>query len=200
MKSFFKNPTYSLLIGSNLFCIYYYLKNPNEFGTIVWIYWWQSIIIGLFTFIEILSNTQFTGSGKLNGTPITSKNKGCLAIFFLVHYGGFHLAYLFFITVKYIRTTNFIIVLLGMSTFFIESLVSYIRRRRFQTANQLLYNNDAAFFLPYLRIIPMHLMILLPGVLGIGRSVWFLVLKTLTDLIFYILTEKFYFSKEKQSL
>jgi hypothetical protein len=46
------------------------------------------------------------------------------------------------------------------------------------------------FFAPYLRVIPMHLMILGPAFLKIEPAVTFLVLKTAMDVVGYLLTVK----------
>ena len=46
-------------------------------------------------------------------------------------------------------------------------------------------NIGAMFFLPYARVVPMHLMILMPQFLHISGNAIFLVLKTLADVIMY---------------
>jgi hypothetical protein len=51
------------------------------------------------------------------------------------------------------------------------------------------------FFLPYLRIVPMHLMILIPTFFGITPSILFLVLKTIADALFYVVAKKSLFKK-----
>jgi len=46
--------------------------------------------------------------------------------------------------------------------------------------------------LPYVRIVPMHLMILAPAFFGMSPSAVFLILKTLADIIFFFLSRNLY--------
>lgn len=53
-------------------------------------------------------------------------------------------------------------------------------------------NIGSMFFLPYLRIIPMHLMILLPAFLGFRPSLVFLLLKMGADILSFIFYQRIY--------
>ena len=55
----------------------------------------------------------------------------------------------------------------------------------------------AMFFIPYLRIIPMHLSILLPVIIHIGNMGIFLVLKAIADVVMYLVTKPPGNSKEQ---
>jgi hypothetical protein len=186
-KSYFKNPSLLFLLAGNLYCLWYYQHHPGGFVTVVWVYWFQNIIIGLFNFIDLLTIKKFDGSTlKLNDEPVTPANKGCMAWFFLVHFGGFHLGYLVFLFIQFRITaidTNFL--LLAVLAFMAEAIVSFIRRK--QQEKNTLINIGSLFFLPYLRIVPMHLMILLPAFLNLQPSIVFLVLKTIADLLSFAL-------------
>ena len=194
-KKYLSDPSFLLLLAGNLFCIWYYQQHPDGFATVVWIYLLQSIIIGLFNFIDLLTISNYdTGSFKINDEPVSEKNKGCVAWFFLVHYGGFHLAYMVFILVKFgIRHIDKIFLLIGIAAFFMESLSGYIKRSRNRT--EIKVNIGSMFFLPYLRIIPMHLMILLPSFTGLQPSVIFLGLKMAADILSYFLYHFIYNKK-----
>ncbi len=72
----------------------------------------------------------------------------------------------------------------------LELTISFIRNKRLQQS--ILINYGQLFFMPYLRIIPMHLMILAPAFLGWQASTVFLVLKMLADAGMYLLTVKLY--------
>lgn len=48
-------------------------------------------------------------------------------------------------------------------------------------------NIGKMFILPYLRVIPMHLTILLPAFPGVSAITIFLILKTLVDVLFYLI-------------
>ena len=58
-------------------------------------------------------------------------------------------------------------------------------------------NLGVMFFLPYLRIVPMHLMILLPAFIGVKPSVLFLLLKTGADILSYILYHRIFVNKSE---
>ena len=68
----------------------------------------------------------------------------------------------------------------------VESTWQLLRRKK--TMADQKENVGKMFFIPYLRIIPMHLMILLPAFLDIGVSLVFLILKTVADIGMYIAT------------
>ncbi len=188
LQRILKDPRAWFLLLINSYLIYYYLQNPAEFNTIVWIYWLQSILIGFFTFIELLKaeNPDET-SMKMNNQPVTKKNMGCAAFFFLFHFGFFHLVYAIFLLTGFTAGANAKIVLITGGIFLVESTLDLIRRRSAKQEGEK-ENIGKMFFVPYLRIIPMHLMILLPGILGFGTSAIFLILKTLADIGMYIAT------------
>lgn len=190
LKRIFTDPRAWFLLLINSYLIYYYLQNPGEFNTIVWIYWLQSILIGFFTFVELLQteNPEET-SLKLNDQPVTKKNIGCVAFFFLFHFGFFHLVYAIFLMTGYSAGANARIVLITGGIFLVENTLE-IFLRRLSGKHEEKVNIGKLFFVPYLRIIPMHLMILIPGLLGFGSSVIFLILKTLADIGMYIATNR----------
>lgn len=183
-----KDPRAWFLLLINSYLIYYYLQNPTEFNTIVWIYWLQSILIGFFTFIELLKveNPDET-SMKMNDQPVTKKNMGCAAFFFLFHFGFFHLVYAIFLLTGFSAGANAKIVLITGAIFLVESTLELIRKRTSKKEGEK-ENIGKMFFVPYMRIIPMHLMILVPPLLGFGTSVIFLMLKMLADIGMYIAT------------
>lgn len=182
-----KDPGFVFLLIMNGFLIYYYLQHPGEFNTIVWIYWLQSVLIGLFTSIELgLIKNPDTTSLKLNNEPISKNNMGCAALFFLFHYGFFHFVYAIFLFAGYSGNVNKKAVLLSGGMFFMESTVRFFRNRIIISEQKI--NVGRMFATPYARIIPMHLMILLPAFLGLTSSVVFLVLKTIADAGMYLLT------------
>lgn len=125
---------------------------------------------------------------KMNDKPA---DKGCLPWFFLVHFGGFHLAYFIFLVIRFpVYNVQRLVFLAGIAIFFIESIIGFMRHLSVRKTMNV--NAGALFFLPYLRIIPMHLMILLPSFLGIRPSVLFLVLKMLADILSFRLYHSIY--------
>lgn len=183
------DPGFWFLLLINAGLIYYYVNNSAEFNTLVWIFWLQSVLIGIFNFFELYSvKDPDSSSMSMNGQPVTKGGMGCAAFFFLIHYGIFHFVYGVFLLTGYRTGVNNKLVLLTAGIFLIESTWQFIRRR-FTPENGPV-NVGKLFFVPYLRVIPMHFMILLPSLLGVGSSVIFLVLKTVADAGMYLLTRQ----------
>ncbi len=196
IKKIFTNPSILFLLAGNIYCIWYYENNPGAFPTVVWIYWFQSVTIGVFNFFDLLTIKNYDASGfKMNNQPVDAKNKGCTPWFFLVHYGLFHLVYCIFLLVDFrAASVDKMVLLLGIAAFFLESIINFIRQKQLERTTVL--KLDTIFFLPYLRIIPMHLMILLPAFFGFQPSLLFLVLKTFADVLSFLLYH-YIFSKNK---
>jgi len=186
LKKFFNNPSILFLLAGNLYCIWYYENNPGAFATVVWIYWFQSITIGLFNFLDLLTIKNYeAGDLKLINKPVTADNKGCIAWFFLFHYGVFHIVYAVFLLASMgISLISRMVLLLGIATFFLESILNFRRQKQMESTIKI--NIGMIFFLPYVRIIPMHLMILLPAFLGWKPSLLFLVLKMGADILSFL--------------
>jgi hypothetical protein len=186
LKKYFSNPAIYFLLAGNIYCIWYYQNHPNAFATIVWIYWFQSITIGFFTFLDLLTIKNADPSNfTLNDKQAISSNKGCAAWFFLVHFGAFHFVYGIFLLVDFgVRPVNKLVFLLGIASFFLESILNFIRQKQIERTQSIQLGQ--IFFLPYLRIIPMHLMILLPAFLGWKPSILFLVLKMGADILSFL--------------
>ena len=189
LRRIFSDPAFLFLIAINAYCIWYYQKNPGEFNTIVFLYWGQSVLIGVFNFIDILTvKNIIPGSMELNDSPVknTPKTKGCAAFFFAAHYGFFHVAYGVFLLVFTKLKIDFHFRWIGLAAFSLNLIIEFIRHKQWQSTNAV--NLGKMFFLPYLRIIPMHLMILGPAFLNWKASTIFIVLKTAADVIMYLLT------------
>ncbi len=191
LKRIVTDPSALILLAGNAWCIYYFNAHPEQFGTVIWIYWFQSVIIGLFNFLDMITLKNFdTKDFKVNDQPATKENKGCTSFFFLFHYGAFHVAYLVFIAVAYTKTAELKIVMLGALAFLLESIITF--RRKKIAEQTVTINFGTLFFLPYVRIVPMHLLILLPSFLHWQPSTIFLVLKTIADILFYFFTKRLY--------
>lgn len=187
-KQRFFDPTLYFLLGFNGYCIYYYHENPSAFGDILMLYWGQSVMIGIFNFLDLLTTKNvIAGSMKMNDKPIDNNTgTGCAAFFFLFHYSFFHVVYLVFIVAANHSGMHPRFIGLGLAIISLELMISFFQKKLRQGKEPV--NIGRLFFMPYLRIIPMHLMILLPAFLHIEASVIFLVLKTVADLIMYRLT------------
>ena len=192
--NFYKDIGFWTLLLWNLFLVYYQFRHPEEFKTILWIYWAQSVLIGLFNFLDILTLQKVKpGSWNEDGVVMSdARAKGCASFFFLFHYGFFHLVYSIFLFafVKTGGSFDFNFFIISILIFFMTLLIEFIRKKTKYA--KVPGDVGRMFILPYLRIIPMHLTILLPAFLGVSAFTLFLVLKTLVDAVFYLITAKQY--------
>ena len=197
---FTKFPTLSLIFSNLLVIIFAVVDNLSAVD-ILWIYWTQSVIIGIFNFIKILSLKEFSTEGfRQGGKQVlpTKAAKISTAIFFLFHYGFFHVIYAVFIgsfsTFGRIgnvgNDTNYI--LYASLTFFASYFIEFINSKNEQS--DVLPNLGSLMFAPYARIIPMHLTIILGGFIGAAGGllstntnlaiiILFTAIKTIVDLI-----------------
>jgi hypothetical protein len=166
---------------------------------VMWVYWSQSVIIGFFTYRRIMDLRYFTTKGmKVNNAPVepNEASKRETAHFFLVHYGFFHLVYFVFLWV--LMTPVSVFSAIGMAacalSFFMNHWFSY-KQNRESDMNRTL-NLGTIFMTPYLRIIPMHLTIIIGGILMVSdeMSVFalllFLLLKTFADVTMHIIEHR----------
>jgi hypothetical protein len=195
-KKIIRDPAFWSLIVFNAFVILMYQNDQTQFSTIIWIYWWQSIIIGIFNFMDMRSipveNISIKNL-KINNQPATPEQaKGCLPWFFLFHYGIFHFVYFIFLLVQYRTTYSYRFALLGMLINY--GIYYYQNKKKYR---HVVRNIGTMFFMPYLRVLPMHLAILAPQFLKITPALVFLVLKAVMDIIGHLLTTPYYWQNEK---
>ncbi|MDO9326270.1 MAG: DUF6498-containing protein [Methanoregula sp.] len=194
------------LIAANVITIVLAVIQNWDIATVMFIYWVQSLIIGLFTIISLLTAVASppitNGDGASIQKPLSPFQekwgflffKYGLAAFFAVHYGFFHYAYYFFIVESGIfGQVNFSSpdLYLACGFFFLNHLYSYRYYRKEPLPGKDTLGED--FVMPYSRIIPMHLTIIFGGIVvlvlqafGILTTlpvlILFLVLKTYADL------------------
>jgi Family of unknown function (DUF6498) len=116
--------------------------------------------------------------------PENEKGKRSTASFFVIHYGFFHLGYLVFLLSMAKPDSawdGFWIIVCGLS---------YVFAQRKTCEQQIAYdalaipNLGKLMFLPYLRILPMHLTIIFGMIGGSTFSIlFFMVLKTIADVL-----------------
>ncbi|MCX6719870.1 MAG: DUF6498-containing protein, partial [Candidatus Staskawiczbacteria bacterium] len=176
------------LIFSNVLTIILALTQNWDFLTILWVYWSQSVIIGIFSYLKILSAKQFdVGNMMFNNKPLSNdkKSKLIIANFFAFHYGFFHIGYFFFLwffshiiptIANEPSTVNFQEIYIGAGIFFTNHLFSYFYNRRKEINKK--QNIKHLMFFPYLRVLPMQLTF----VIGLPITM-FLILKSAVDVI-----------------
>lgn len=197
----FTKPSTLSLIFSNLLVIFFAIVDSISANEVMWIYWTQSVIIGIFNFIKMITLKDFSTEGFKQGNkqmPPTRATAISSAVFFLFHYGFFHFVYAIFLggfsqfsnSGSSSFSTSYFIYSAGM--FFISYLIEFINSRKVQNAEPP--NIGYLMFAPYARIIPMHFTIIFGGFIGAAGSLFaaktdlaiiflFTGIKTLVDVI-----------------
>jgi len=195
------------LLGSNAVTVVLAVTQNWNLLPLMWVYWFQSIVIGFFNFLRIRHLSEFSTEGlAINGHPVepTPETKNRIARFFLLHYGMFHLVYFIFLLVfsltgmfstadEDVLNTADLKYILPLALLFLGNhLFSYFYNRPRDIGRQ---NIGMLMFYPYARIIPMHLTIILGFFLG-NRLLFFLLLKTLADAIMHVVEHRVLFRRE----
>lgn len=198
LRKIITDPALYALIFLNIYFIYEYKDDPLKYTTIIWVFWCQSVLIGVFNFIELLTTKTVDAKGfTINDKPADpQKSRGCYSFFFLFHYQFFHLAYFIFLLIQLgISNIDSSFLKYALLAITLNLVIAFIRHKQD-------YKNHpprlgTMFFSPYLRIIPMHFMILLPAFLDLKPSLVFLILKAVFDVIGHLITTKWYWVNEK---
>jgi hypothetical protein len=177
---------------------------------VLWPFWIQSVVIGVFARRRILKLVEFSTEGlKINERSVepTPATRTEVANFFALHYGLFHFFYFVFLagfTATSIsgggvvpvtdggtgEVTQVVIGVLGPIDLVLFLGLGYAFWRTHAASHREHVAADLGgrpnigtlMFMPYLRILPMHLSIILGAVLGGSTAVLlFLALKTAAD-------------------
>jgi hypothetical protein len=158
-----------------------------DLGWLLWPYWIQSVIVGWYARRRMLALDRFSTEGfTSSGRRVAEDESGkrSTATFFVLHYGIFHLGYLAFLVKEHpVADLRSVAVLVACG-------VSFVLAQRDTYAVQHAAdlrgrpNLGTLMFLPYLRVVPMHLAIL-AGVnaTGVVAVCVFCGLKTASDLL-----------------
>jgi len=161
------------------------------------VFWCQSVIIGYFWFRRLHQLKKFSTQGfEINDRAVdpTPETRRTTANFFALHFGGFHVAYFAFLSgAGAFASTGWLWIALIAASFAYSHWNSY--RSNIAADNRGCPNIGTMLFLPYARVIPMHLMIVLGGTLTtdeVSRAalVGFGILKTLADLCMHAVEHK----------
>lgn len=143
---------------------------------VMWIYWAQSVIIGLIAIARILLSKQFFTAG-----------------FFLAHYGLFHLVYFLFLYTSNQQSAPTVPVV-GIALCSLIFLVNHVFSSWRNWKRDMSRKPDPGRMMlaPYIRIIPMHLTIIFGSNYATSTStlVLFLVLKTIVDVIMHMVEHR----------
>jgi hypothetical protein len=170
------------------------LKWPLE--TLLWPYWIQSVFIGWYSRQRMLALKQFSTQGlKMNGKPVpeTPQALRSTANFFAFHYGGFHLGYFAFLAQR-----SSVLSVWDWAAFAAMAL-SFATSHRASFRQNLdadltgRPNLGLLMFLPYARVLPMHVTILVGGTLASDSAIAIVVfsgLKTAADVLMHHVEHK----------
>jgi len=159
---------------------------------LLWIGWGQSVMIGYYNVHRIVDLDRFSTDGFLNSIHPLQPNcetQRCTAVGFALHYGLFHLVYGVFLLTTFRVHPDFPLtgVLICVLAFWYTHRYSY-HYNRGRDAD--VPNIGTLLFFPYLRVIPMNLVILLGGeYMGEDMLALALVLiiKTAVDLAMHVI-------------
>lgn len=200
VASALRDPSTWALILSNTLTIALALDQQWSLIRLLWVYWFQSVIIGVVNFARLLELENFsTESLRINDRAV-ARTKATLteaASFFALHYGMFHVVYAVFLGVGYVLglsgdlpglgvgrvpSSSLIYPALAVVGFGVNHVFSFLHYR-----DELWGANVATvMFRPYARILPMHLTIILAAFLGHAALPFFLVLKAFADVAMHV--------------
>jgi hypothetical protein len=182
-----------MLLGANAVALVMALALNWRLVDLMAVYWLQSVVIGSSYWARIMNLEKFsTENFRINNRAVepTPTTKRKTAAFFVVHYGGFHIGYLFFIFTQ--TQGDFVFgwgCIVSGFAFAVNHFFSY--RHYLCLDRQGTPNIGTLMFTPYLRIIPMHLLIVV-GALSFESAgiVLFGLLKTAADVAMHMIEHK----------
>jgi len=199
-----KDPALFGVLLSNIFSIvmaYIYGWNLLE---VLWIYWAQSVIIGVINHRRILSLENFsTENFKINGQSVSSTKlvKHSVATFFAIHFGIFHFVYLMFLLAgipDMMDNTEFsfslpdgVFIMMCIAAFAASHIFSF-RHHGAADFKQKKPNIGTLMFYPYMRIVPMHLTIIFGFMFPVTAMILFMTLKTFADIGMHIIEHRLF--------
>ena len=184
------------LVAANVIAIAVAYHQRWPVRELMLLYWAQSLAIGVSYVVRILSLEKFSTEGlKIGGQPVdpTPATRRQIAGFFAMHYGLFHLGYLLFLLFGTARAAP-----LAPGGWFWLCLAVFAANH----AWSLRYNREmdrrgtpnigTLMITPYLRVVPMHIMILTGLTLwgGAAALIIFGILKTLADVGMHIVAHQ----------
>ena len=205
-----ERPADNAVIGivlMNVMVIIAALVSGDGLVMMMWPYWIQSVVIGYFNVRRIQKLQHFSTDGlKINGeyvdpTPGTRRQTW---IFFMIHYGFFHFGYMMFLLAyssglmtaesgagaeiplgsSGLGDWNRVWFLATAIGFFISHGQSH--REHVEADLRGTSNIGTLMFMPYIRIIPMHITIIVGALLGDGLGLLlFGGLKTAADVVMH---------------
>jgi hypothetical protein len=176
------------LFVANAFALTVALATGMSVAELMLAYWMQSVVIGLSNAVRIVKLHDYSVNGTLASSQTEQKQEALkyeTAIFFLAHYGFFHLGYLVFILNQGGLGNPW-----GYAACGLAFAVNHFYSLRHNLASDAAGcpSIGAMMFMPYARILPMTAMVVSGQLFGRGPAETILIfggLKTLADLIMH---------------
>lgn len=205
------------ILASNAFTLGAALWQDWGVLQLMWPFWIQSLVIGWYARKRILKLGAFSTDGlTMNDRPVppTPASQRGVANFFALHYGGFHLGYLVFLVLMTTTSDAAGFITVTNESTGVRSLVEVGRVHPFdfaifaalgigfwQTHRASHREHVAAdlgqspnlgtlMFMPYARIVPMHLTLVFGFMLDTGALWLFVLLKTSADVVMHKLEHR----------
>lgn len=175
-----------VLVVTNGVTIYFSWSRKADISLMIWVYWLQSVFIGFFQVLKILLAKRFTTDGlEENGRQLktTEDTPKAVAMFFGIHYGIFHVVYLLFLLGRFVPENTGLFVFLGMA-FFLNHLFSFVTN--IGDEMKIKQNLGNLMFSPYVRIIPMHLIMGVAALVSGFVQPVFLLIRGIVDIISHV--------------
>jgi hypothetical protein len=187
MKKVFKDHELWFVLGFNVLLIALHAYHQLNVAELILLYYAQSVLIGFQYAVRMFAGVTAAKVRKQQANFFGP-------LFFMFHYGIFHLVYAVFILAGLSKWNNEPGALTELGALLVGLLVSTILSTISDIRYDLKHHQPMTgfSFLPYLRIVPMHLFIIFG--LRTENQAWavylFLLLKTVSDVVMHVLTHK----------
>lgn len=195
------------IVLMNVLVIVVALVSGDGLVMLMWPYWIQSVVIGYYNVRRIQKLQRFSTDGlKINGSAVdpTPSTKRQTWVFFTIHYGFFHFGYFIFLLAFSAgalaeQVTDADVAAMGISAispwqalWIASTAVGYLvshgqsHREHVEADLRGTQNIGTLMFVPYIRIVPMHITIIIGAMLGDGLGLLlFGSLKTVADVVMH---------------
>lgn len=201
LGSLLRDPSILGILASNALTLGIAVWQDWPMVMLLWPYWGQSLVIGWYARRRLLALERFSTEGfTINGKAAepTRETQRFTANFFALHYGGFHLGYaVFLLAISFVGDFGRppgpgdwgLFALLGFG-FFLSHRASHRRNLAADTRGER--NLGSLMFLPYARVFPMHVAIIVGSMLGGGTAalLLFTALKTVADGVMHVVEHR----------